>query len=753
MSSGVCKEQLEHVFLDHAKSRRWPMVKAMLDEQPDLVNAHPQGRWSALHQAAASGYREAVQLLLTRKADASAKNSAGATAAEIASTQDVKKLLQEAQSTPLAHAFLDRAKLRDWKGVVDMLAKHPELVNATPSNRWSALHQASMAGNEDVVRYLLRSRADPMLRAADGKTAADVAMNGSIKSLLTSSGSSATAARDVARASPAAPVPEASPVQQPAPPKSGAAVASSGPAMPAPTAATASAPASSSAPARGNSYSSFSSQLKRPLSNSIIEIDDSDEGTQERFNAPLARGGSSGGMRDSEPSRSKPRYDAPEAAGRQLPLSVAFARGASTVGEPPVRESDRMQESPAAVSAPAVAASSSAASSAGLTAPPTTAQDVPPPSLPAPSVIHKKQGGFSIGAPGAGRLMGVYRFDEATRQLRDDETDDLIGVFADAAIAERPFSADILADPEYAPVRSLPCISVVSSEIVEEVQQISSDGAFFVLPSQLNGAEYPSERTIVARLEDYKYDRTGGPRGQLAVHPASGQFMLDNAACDHRPAGISAVDHMLRAARAAMPSAVAKNYDMHLKNGYLVLPHCDPALQPEVMDGVRAALHTLRCLIMKDVQASGLAPSFTAMSAARHRVSLVFASAVPVDAYMNRVNSRSQLAFQTEIGRLFLVGQYYGAMRAAIPASGPPRRVFLMPLGGGVFNNRLEVITGAISTAIDLLVHDGIDVKAKLDIYGLAFKGKPSEKVDMEALFSRWGKLRGEVNVRAPSSL
>eukprot|EP00971_Amphidinium_carterae_P010087 198674-Amphidinium_carterae.3 len=67
-------------------------------------------------------------------------------------------------------------------------------------------------------------------------------------------------------------------------------------------------------------------------------------------------------------------------------------------------------------------------------------------------------------------------------------------------------------------------------------------------------------------------------------------------------------------------------------------------------------------------QACGLAPSFTTLSSASHKVgakidndvyvwrvlssrtqvSLVFASAVPVDSYMNRVDAADQLEFQTE---------------------------------------------------------------------------------------------------------
>mmetsp|Transcript_29101 Transcript_29101/g.53052 ORF Transcript_29101/g.53052 Transcript_29101/m.53052 type:complete len:739 (+) Transcript_29101:33-2249(+) len=729
--SSVCKEQLQHAFLDHAKSRRWTMVKAMLDEQPDLVNVHPGGRWSALHQAAASGCREAVELLLARRADPGLKNSAGASAAELASTEDIRRVIADAQSSPMEHAFLDRAKLRDWKAVSDMLAKHPHLVNACPAKRWSALHQASMAGNEDVVRFLLRSRADPTLRAADGRTAADVAMSASLKSLLTSVGSVGSHSAAPTALAPMELV----------------------------------APSAEGAPDR---RASFAQSFKRPSSKTMIEIIDSDEGTQDNVaevSSGLSRfADNKASTSSAEPPRAKlPRAE--NGDGRQQSLMAMFARGASreanlpgvtSLGDPSVSADALLHlgsgtsSSSAAGGSGAVGAASGAASGGG-TGRSNGPEDLPLPALPAPSVIQKKQGTFSIGAPGAGRRMGAYSFDDGTRELRD-EMELLLGVFGDSAVAARPFPMEILRSPERAPLK-LPCISVVSSEVVEEVQNPCNDGAFFVLPSQLNGAEYPSERNIVTRLEDYKYDRTGGPRGQLAVHPASGQFMLDNAACDHRPDGINAVDHLLRAARASMQSTAAKHYDMHLKNGYLVLPHCDAATQVEVIQGLSSALHTLRCLAMRNVQACGLAPSFTTLSSASHKVSLVFASAVPVDAYMNRVRSTDQLEFQTEVGRLFLIAQYYGALRAAVAEAGPPRRVFLMPLGGGVFNNRLEVIVGAISTAVDLLVHDGCDVQAKLEIFGLAFKGKPSEKVDMESLFSRFGKLGAGSGGRAPSAL
>ena len=168
-----------------------------------------------------------------------------------------------------------------------------------------------------------------------------------------------------------------------------------------------------------------------------------------------------------------------------------------------------------------------------------------------------------------------------------------------------------------------------------------------MLPSQLNGAEYPSERAIVAHLDQYKLDRTGGPRGQLSVHPAAGQFVLHNAACDVRPGGINAVDALLHALKSSMHSTAGKNYSMHLRNGYLALPDCPPELQNEVLTGLRKSLHLLRCLGMQDVCACGLDATLEAASAASHKVTLVYASAVPVQAYLNY--GKADRGFQEEV--------------------------------------------------------------------------------------------------------
>jgi len=207
-------------------------------------------------------------------------------------------------------------------------------------------------------------------------------------------------------------------------------------------------------------------------------------------------------------------------------------------------------------------------------------------------------------------------------------------------------------------------------------------------------SKYPADNIVVNSINDYKSDRTGGPRGQLAVHPAVGQFLLDNAACCRRPDGISSVDAFLSNAREHMSFDAAKNYNVRAVNGYLALPDCAPKIQEDILTGFRQALHTMRCLSMQSVPACGLAPSFTELSHRGHNVNLVYASAVPVETYLNRHQANGE--FQTEVGRLFLVAQYYGALRLAVKkvlaGSKSPARVFLMPLGGGVFNNSFVTI-------------------------------------------------------------
>merc|ERR1712008_517953 len=69
---------------DLAKHRRWDEVEQRLNEEPDLVNVQPTGRWSALHQAAFTGDASAVSLLLKRSADCLVQASDGQTPLDVA---------------------------------------------------------------------------------------------------------------------------------------------------------------------------------------------------------------------------------------------------------------------------------------------------------------------------------------------------------------------------------------------------------------------------------------------------------------------------------------------------------------------------------------------------------------------------------------------------------------------------------------------------------------------------------------------
>ncbi|CAE8675685.1 unnamed protein product, partial [Polarella glacialis] len=124
---------------------------------------------------------------------------------------------------------------------------------------------------------------------------------------------------------------------------------------------------------------------------------------------------------------------------------------------------------------------------------------------------------FHLSSRAAGVLTGRYRFDGVKKEVSVDGA--VVGVFSWDQISTSPLPA---------PVESEARVSITDSEIMAEIQNPDNADAYFVLPSQLNGAEYPSERSIVGQVDDYKSDNTGGPRGQLAAHPAAAQFVLDN---------------------------------------------------------------------------------------------------------------------------------------------------------------------------------------------------------------------------------
>lgn len=341
-------------------------------------------------------------------------------------------------------------------------------------------------------------------------------------------------------------------------------------------------------------------------------------------------------------------------------------------------------------------------------------------------------GNWSLTA-GSEERSGSYTFDRETGVLKELGGDD-VGCFSCDTISDR-LPIDLDADA----TEVLPCFRITNSEIMAEIQNPENDRAYFVLPSQLNGAEYPSPSRIVRQINAYKADNTGGPRGQLSVHPAAGQFIIDNASCADCPTGINAIDDILKHCDEVLPETDR----FELVNGYLKLPMPRTFDDAEkACEAFRGRIHYLRPLVMENVCACGITPDMKAFSKARHKVSLVYASAVPFNSYCNRCETSEQKDLHSKVAFSVLAAQYYGALkRAASRGSGqshPRTRIFLMLLGGGVFNNPLESIAKAMSLAAEMLTESE---RSSLDIRVLTWAGDSRECRVMSTLLTKYGKL------------
>jgi len=96
-----------------------------------------------------------------------------------------------------------------------------------------------------------------------------------------------------------------------------------------------------------------------------------------------------------------------------------------------------------------------------------------------------------------------------------------------------------------------------------------------------------------------------------------------------------------------------------------------------------------------------------------------------------------------KVADMVLYAQYYGALKHAA-AQGPPtaggkRTVYMMPLGGGVFQNPTEIIASAMSRAVESLTGAERDA---LNIQVLTFHRKHGEREQFTDLIQRWGKFK-----------
>eukprot|EP00971_Amphidinium_carterae_P327791 6459337-Amphidinium_carterae.1 len=285
-----------------------------------------------------------------------------------------------------------------------------------------------------------------------------------------------------------------------------------------------------------------------------------------------------------------------------------------------------------------------------------------------PDCVCSEAGEWHLTAGRATR-NGTYRFDPKTCKLYD-QTQQLL-----AKVVYEPIGKEVLQEGTvFVP-------EIVQSEIIKEIQNVENDGAFFVLPSQLNGAEYVSYDAPCDLMSHYLWDNTAGPRGQLAIHPAIGQFLLDSASRIERPDGID----VTKAVFEGMPSPTREGF--WCQNGYLKVPRWrsdeDFQVVHKAMEAALPRFHTIAAL---DAVVDGLGPSLKEWAGSEHRVNMVYASAVPVGTYNNPATSPETQHRQQVLSSLLMRGAYFGALKLALErarASGSPTRVFFMPLGGG----------------------------------------------------------------------
>lgn len=268
-------------------------------------------------------------------------------------------------------------------------------------------------------------------------------------------------------------------------------------------------------------------------------------------------------------------------------------------------------------------------------------------------------------------------------------------------------------------------ITIINSAIDKELANEENDDAFFVLPSQLNGAEYPSHYTesIVTNIFSYKSDGTGGPRGQFAVHHAVGQFILDNAFNDNNKNGINGVKYILD-----------KTNDIKLINGYLEVPE-DNNEADKILDN----LNNLIIIGMKNVLVNGQYYNQTGgifNNETEIHVNMIYASAIPIFAYTNYYTDSNLL----KIANYIMIAEYYGSLECAYwhyKNKKKKFKIYLMPLGGGCFNNEYLNIKINIITAIKLMNHKYNDWKNYLEIHILLYKEKKDEYIHFRELYCR----------------
>ena len=262
-------------------------------------------------------------------------------------------------------------------------------------------------------------------------------------------------------------------------------------------------------------------------------------------------------------------------------------------------------------------------------------------------------------------------------------------------------------------------ITVIKGSIQDLIHRKAVGGRqkVFVLPSQLNGAEYPDPNSIVTELQDYMGDRTGGPAGQLAADPGVAQFIIDNAA--NLKTELFNVNSGINNVR-----LMGNIEGVTLKNGYL-----------QVKDDANISdfenqISQMTVLGVRDVPVRGLmSGTEREFFYADHTVDLIYGSAVPIKSDPDPKSwapyyGNSNHPTVRRIANVTLFAQYVGSFRLAILRGNC--NIYLMLLGGGVFSNRFDDIKDAISSAYNFM-KQGLK-RADVKVFVIVWEGTQKQE-------------------------
>ncbi|WP_375138233.1 ankyrin repeat domain-containing protein [Wolbachia pipientis] len=124
------------------------VVEALLQVKGIDVNATNQQKETPLHWAAEKGHKEVVEALLDKGANVDAEDENGDTPLDLATTQDIRTLLQNTDE------LLKAAGRGDIDTVNDLINQGAS-VNATDQDGKTPLHCAAKNSHEEVVEALL----------------------------------------------------------------------------------------------------------------------------------------------------------------------------------------------------------------------------------------------------------------------------------------------------------------------------------------------------------------------------------------------------------------------------------------------------------------------------------------------------------------------------------------------------------------------------------------------------------------------